>query len=65
LVGTLAVVTPVIVVIAGTNAFIIYHLIAPSMRKMESLPVGIWLIGIFTAGVIGSIIQVRNADYSS
>ena len=55
LVATLAVVTPVIVVIAGTNALIIYLLIAPSMRKIKSLPVGIWIIGIFTAGVIGSI----------
>ncbi len=57
LVATLAVVTPVIVVIAGTNALIIYLLIAPSMRKIKSLPVGIWIIGIFTAGVIGSIIH--------
>ena len=57
LVATLAVVTPVIVVIAGTNALVIYLLIAPSMRKIESLPVGIWIIGIFTAGVIGSIIH--------
>ena len=57
LVATLAVVTPVIVVIAGTNALIIYLLIAPSMRKIKSLPVGIWVIGIFTAGIIGSIIH--------
>lgn len=57
LVATLAVVTPVIVVIAGTNALIIYLLIAPSMRKIKSLPVGIWIIGVFTAGVIGSIIH--------
>jgi len=57
LVATLAVVTPVIVVIAGTNALAIYLLTAPSMRKIKSLPVGIWIIGIFTAGVIGSIIH--------
>ena len=57
LISTVAVVTPVIVVIAGTNALIIYLLIAPSMRKIKSLPVGIWIIGIFTAGVIGSIIH--------
>ena len=57
LIATLAVVTPVIVVIAGTNALIIYLLIAPSMRKIKSLPVGIWIIGVFTAGVIGSIIH--------
>lgn len=57
LVATLAVVAPVIVVIAGTNALIIYLLIAPSMRKIKSLPVGIWIIGVFTAGVIGSIIH--------
>ncbi len=57
LVATLAVVTPVIVVIAGTNALVIYLLIAPSMRKLKSLPVGIGIIGIFTAGVIGSIVH--------
>jgi hypothetical protein len=57
MVGTLAVVIPVIVVIAGTDALIIYLLIAPSMRKIKSLPVGIWIIVIFTAGVIGSIIH--------
>ena len=54
--ATLAVVTPVIVVIAGTNALIIYLLIAPSMKKIKSWPIGIWVIVIFTAGVIGSII---------
>ena len=56
-VSTLAVVTPVIVVIAGTDALIIYLLIEPSMRKIKSLPVGIWVTGVFTAGVIGSIIH--------
>ena len=57
LVATLAVVTPVIVVIAGTNALIVYLLIAPSMKKIKSLPIGIWVIAIFTAGVIGSIVH--------
>jgi len=57
LAGTLAVVTPVIVVIAGTNALVIYLLIAPSMQKVKSLPIGIWVLAIFTAGVIGSIIH--------
>jgi hypothetical protein len=52
---TMAVVIPVMVVIASTNALIIYLLIAPSMKKLKSLPVGIWVIVIFTAGVIGSI----------
>jgi hypothetical protein len=56
-VSKLAVVTPVIVVIAGTNALIIYLLIKPSVRKIKSLPVGIWITGIFTAGVIASIIH--------
>lgn len=56
-VAALAVVTPVIVVIAGTNVLIIYLLIAPSMEKIKSLPVGIWIMGIFTAGVIGSTIH--------
>ena len=57
LIATVTVVTPVIVVIAGTNALIIYILFAPSIRKIKSLPVGIWIIGLFTAGVIGSIIH--------
>ena len=56
-VSTLAVVTPVMVVIAGTNALIICLLIEPSVRKMKSLSVGIWITGIFTAGIIGSIIH--------
>ena len=51
----MAVVIPVMVVIAGTNALIIYLLMAPSMKKLKNLPVGIWVIVIFTAGVIGSI----------
>ncbi len=57
LMGTLAVVIPVIVVIAGTDALVIYLLIAPSMKKVRSLPIGIWVLAIFTAGVIGSIIH--------
>ncbi|MFC1971415.1 hypothetical protein ACFLV0_05785 [Chloroflexota bacterium] len=57
LVATLAIVIPVIVVIAGTNALIIYLLIAPSINKIKSLPIGIWVVVIFTAGVIGSIIH--------
>jgi len=57
LVGTLAVVTPVIVVIAGTNVLVIYLLIAPSMKKVKSLPIGIWVLAIFTAGAVGSIIH--------
>ena len=57
LAGTLAVVTPVIVVIAGTNALVIYLLIAPSMKKVKSLPIGIWVLAIFTAGAVGSIIH--------
>ena len=57
MIGTLAVVTPVIVVIAGTNALVIYLFIAPSMKKTKSLPIGIWVLAIFTAGVIGSIIH--------
>ena len=57
LVGTMAVVTPVIVVIAGTNALVIYLLIAPNMKKLKSLSIGIWVIAIFTAGAVGSIIH--------
>ncbi len=51
----LAVVVTVMLVVVGTNALIIYLLMAPSMKKLKNLPVGIWVIVIFTAGVIGSI----------
>ena len=54
---TLAAITPAIVVIAGTNALIIYFLVTPSMKKLKSLPVGIWVVGLFTAGVVASIIH--------
>ena len=61
LILTMAVVIPIIVVIAGTNALIIYLLISPSMKKLKSLPVGILVTVIFTAGVIGS--TVHNIRY--
>ena len=51
LVATLAIVTPVIVVIAGTNALIIYLLVAPSIKKLKSLPIGIWVVAMSTAGL--------------
>ena len=57
LIGTMSVIVPVIVVIAGTNALVIFLLVAPSMKKLKRLLVGIWVLAIFTAGVTGSIIH--------
>jgi hypothetical protein len=53
----LPIVITLIIVIAGTSALIIYLLISPSVRKINSLPVRIWTTGIFTAGVIASVIH--------
>ena len=57
LLSTFPVIIPVVVIITGTNALIIYLLIGHSMRKIKSLPVRIWTTGIFTAGVIVSFIH--------
>lgn len=56
-IATLAAVIPAILVIAGTDALIIYLLIKPSLRKIKSVPVRIWITVIFTAGVIASMIH--------
>ena len=56
-IATLFAVIPAILVIAGTNALIIYLLIKPSMKKIKGLPVRIWVTVIVTAGIIASIIH--------
>ena len=47
----------VILTIFGIYAFVLYLLIAPSMKKLRSPPVVIGVIVVFTAGLIGSIIH--------
>ena len=47
----------VILTIVGSYALALYLLIAPSMKKLRSLPVVIGVIVVFTAGLIGSIIH--------
>ncbi len=56
-VASLAVVTLVILVTVGIYALVLYLFIKPSLKKLKSLPVGIGVIGIFTAGLIGSIVH--------
>ena len=47
----------VILTIVGIYALVLYLLIAPSMKKLRSLPVVIGVMVVFTAGLIGSIIH--------
>ena len=47
----------VILTIVGIYGLVLYLLIAPSMKKLRSLPVVIGVIVVFTAGLIGSIIH--------
>jgi len=54
---SLVILALVILTIAGIYALVLYLLIAPSMKKLRSLPVLIGVIVVFTAGLIGSIIH--------
>ncbi len=56
-VASLVILIPVILTIVGIYALVLYLLIAPSMKKLRSLPVLIGVIVVFTAGLIGSIIH--------
>jgi len=56
-VASLVILIPVILTIVGIYAFALYLLIAPSKKKLRSLPVLIGVIVVFTAGLIGSIIH--------
>ena len=55
--SSLAILILVIMATAGIYALVLYLLITPSLKKLRSLPVGIWVTGIFTAGLIGAIIH--------
>ena len=56
-VASLAVLILVILTIAGIYALALYLLIAPSLKKLKSLPVGMGVIGIFTAGLAGTTVH--------
>ena len=56
-VASLVILIPVILTIVGIYALALYLLIAPSKKKLRSLPVLIGVIVVFTAGLIGSIIH--------
>ena len=56
-VASLAIIGLVMLVIIAIDALAIYLLISPSMEKLKSKLVGIWVIGIFTIGFAGSIIH--------
>jgi len=54
---SLVILVLVILTIVGIYALVLYLLIAPSMKKLRSLPVVIGVMVVFTAGLIGSIIH--------
>ena len=56
-VASLAILTLVILTAIGLYALILYLLIAPSLKKLKSLPVGIGVIAIFTPALIGAIVH--------
>lgn len=56
-VASLVILIPVILTIVGIYALVLYLFIAPSMKKLRSLPVLIGVIVVFTAGLIGSTIH--------
>ena len=54
---SLTILALVILTIVGIYALILYLIIKPSLKKIKALPVGIGVIGLFTAGLIGTIIH--------
>jgi len=55
--GYLLVVVAVLLVTLGIYALILYLTIKPSLKKLKSLPVRIWVTVIITAALIVSIIH--------
>ncbi len=56
-VSSLVIVILVIFLTIGINALLIYLIIKPSLKKLKSLPVGIAVTAVMTAGLIGAIIH--------
>lgn len=52
---SLWVVSLVILTIVGINALVLYLLISPSLKKLKSRLVGVWIIAIFTVGLLGTV----------
>ncbi len=55
--GSLVIIILVILALLGIYALILYLFIAPSLKKLKSLPVGIGITGIFTAAFFGAIVH--------
>lgn len=52
---SLWVVLLVILTIVGIYALSLYLLISPSLKKLKSRLVGVWIIAIFTVGLLGTL----------
>ena len=56
-VSSLVVIILLILVMLGVCALLLYLAIKPSLKTLKSLPVGIGVIVIFTAGIIDTVIH--------
>ena len=56
-VPSLAIIILVIFAIISIYALLLYLTIKPSLKKLKSLPVAIWVTVMFTAGLIGALIH--------
>ncbi len=56
-VPSLAIIILVIFAIISIYALLFYLTIKPSLKKLKSLPVAIWVTVMFTAGLIGALIH--------
>ena len=54
---TVTYVTLLILGLLGTYALFVYLTIKPSRKKLQSLPVVIWITAMVTAGIIGGLIH--------
>lgn len=45
----------VILIIVGIYTLVLYLLISPSLKKLKSRLVGVWVVVIFTIGLLGTI----------
>ena len=55
--SSLAIIILLIFTIISVNALLIYFTIKPSLKKLKSLPMRIWVTALTTAGLIGAIIH--------
>jgi len=55
--SSLAIIILLIFAIISVNALLIYLTIKPSLKKLKSLPMRIWVTALTTAGLISAIIH--------